>query len=220
MLPERLNAPQVMAPPAGACSSEQHVRLVPPAGRVDFISDVFAVMGVAHQHVFQVTYQASLGRAARLVGNVTASREADSASGRRTVWMGPPYIESQKYAPRLSVLRRVPATVRFVSAEPLGWRVYSKTSRRGWSDGTLHWVILAGGRELAPAKRPPAFGPGVGRATFRDQSEQRQSSWHFFVLKQLGGKRGKRSGSDVRGTGWRDMGRNAEAQRTQVTNAS
>ena len=41
-----------------------------------------------------------------------------TASGRQNVWVGTS-VESQKYAPRITVLARLPAPVKFVSAEPL-----------------------------------------------------------------------------------------------------
>lgn len=64
------------------------------------------------------------------------------------VWLGVS-VESQKYAPRLDVLKRIPAPVRFVSAEPL----LSGLDLREWlRDGTLQWVICGGesGSEYRP----------------------------------------------------------------------
>ena len=50
-------------------------------------------------------------------------------------------VESQKYAPRLTVLGRIPAPVRFVSAEPL----LDRLDLSEWLDaGVLHWVIVGG----------------------------------------------------------------------------
>ena len=66
------------------------------------------------------------------------------------VWIGTS-VESQKYAPRLTVLERLPASVRFVSAEPLLERI----DLRPWLErGVLNWVI-AGGES----------GPGPGQWT-------------------------------------------------------
>ena len=117
-------------------------------------------------------------------------------------------VESQKYAPRLSVLRRVPATVRFVSAEPLLERI---DLTRWLEDGTLHWVIAGG--ESGPRARPMAVD---WARDLRDQSVKANVA---FFFKQLGGTRGKRSGPDavLDGATWVEM---PKAQRTQVTNAS
>ena len=76
------------------------------------------------------------------------------------VWAGTS-VERQKYAPRLDVLARVPAKVRFVSAEPL----LSSLDLRKWLNWTgdagmheppdpvcLNWVIVGG--ESGPNARP------------------------------------------------------------------
>ena len=71
-------------------------------------------------------------------------------------------MENQKYAPRLTVLERLPASVRFVSAEPLLERI----DLRPWLDrGVLHWVIAGG--ESGPRARP--MDPDWAR-DLRDQS--------------------------------------------------
>ena len=117
-------------------------------------------------------------------------------------------MESQKYTPRLSVLRRLPAAVRFLSAEPL----LEKIDITPWlEDGTLHWVIAGG--ESGPRARPMAL--DWARA-LRDQSTRANVA---FFLKQLGGKRGKRSGPDaiLDEVTWLQM---PEYNRQTVTNAS
>ena len=56
------------------------------------------------------------------------------------IWLGTS-VENQKYAPRLTVLARVPAPVRFVSVEPL----LGPVDLTAWlSDGSLSWVIVGG----------------------------------------------------------------------------
>ena len=63
------------------------------------------------------------------------------------VWIGTS-VESQKYAPRLTVPERLPAAVRFVSAEPLLERI----DLRPWLErGALNWVIAGG--ESGPGAR-------------------------------------------------------------------
>ena len=56
------------------------------------------------------------------------------------IWLGTS-IENQKYAPRLTVLARVPAPVRFASLEPL----LGPVDLRSWLlEGALSWVIVGG----------------------------------------------------------------------------
>ena len=56
------------------------------------------------------------------------------------VWLGTS-VENQKYAPRLTVLARVPAPVRFASVEPL----LGPVDLTAWlSAGALSWVIVGG----------------------------------------------------------------------------
>ena len=56
------------------------------------------------------------------------------------IWLGTS-VENQKYAPRLTVLARVPAPVRFASVEPL----LGSVDLTAWlSAGALSWVIVSG----------------------------------------------------------------------------
>ena len=98
------------------------------------------------------------------------------------VWIGTS-VENQKYAPRITVLARLPAPVRFVSAEPL----LEALDLRRWLDaGDVQWVIVGG--ESGPAARPMDM---EWVRILRDQS--RETGVAFF-LKQLGGIRSKRGG--------------------------
>ncbi len=74
----------------------------------DFIAEVFQVMVETPRH----TYQVLTKRAQRL------SKIAPRLPWPDNVWMGVS-VESDRYAFRADHLRRVPATVRFISAEPL-----------------------------------------------------------------------------------------------------
>ena len=87
-------------------------------------------------------------------------------------------MESQKYAPRLTVLERLPASVRFVSAEPLLERI----DLRPWLDrGVLNWVIVGG--ESGPRARP------MDPDWARDLRDQSGDAGVAFFLKQFGGVR-------------------------------
>ena len=80
-------------------------------------------------------------------GNSAASTEF--GEWPKNVWIGTS-VENQKYAPRLTVLGRIPAEVRFVSAEPL----LELTRPHGVAMRTTHsqWVIVGG--ESGPRARP------------------------------------------------------------------
>ena len=94
------------------------------------------------------------------------------------------------------MLGRIPAPTRFVSAEPL----LGALDLTEWlNDGTLHWVIAGG--ESGVRARPMKL--DWARA-LRDQS---LDAGVAFFLKQLGGRRGKRSGPDavVDGQTWGEM---------------
>jgi len=93
-------------------------------------------------------------------------------------------VESQKYAPRIEVLSRAPASVRFVSAEPL---LEAVDLIRYLQRGDVQWVICGGesGRKARPMELDWA----------RDLRDQCRESGVAFFLKQLGGVRDKRGGA-------------------------
>ena len=98
------------------------------------------------------------------------------------VWIGTS-VESQKYAPRLTVLSRLPAPIRFVSAEPL----LEQVDLRPWLDsGALQWVIVGG--ESGHHARP------MNMDWVRSLRDQSTRAGVAFFLKQLGGVRNKRGG--------------------------
>ena len=202
ILPERLKAPLSWRRPRRVFVNSMSDLFHPHIG-YDFISDVFAVMSEAPQHVFQVLTK----RPGRAAGWWELHGQDRFGEWPENVWMGTS-VESQKYAPRLSVLRRIPAAVRFVSAEPLLERI----DLTPWlEDGTLQWVIAGG--ESGPRARPMALDWA------RDLRNQSTKADVAFFLKQLGGKRGKRSGSDaiLDEVTWTDM---PECNGQTVNNAS
>ena len=190
MLPERLEAPLSWRRPRRVFVNSMS-DMFHPHVEYDFIADVFDVMREADQHVFQVLTKRP-GRAAGWWKQHGWSRFDEWPSN---VWMGTS-VESQKYAPRLSVLRRIPAEIRFVSAEPLLERV----DLTQWlEDGTLQWVIAGG--ESGPRAR------SMDVDWVRDLRDQSMEAGVAFFLKQLGGRRGKRSGDEavLDGATWVEM---------------
>ncbi len=111
------------------------------------------------------------------------------------IWAGVS-VEQQKYAPRLTVLARLPAPVKFVSAEPL----LGPVGLEQWLEaGQLQWIIAGG--ESGPGARP--MDPDWA-GSLRDQA--REAGVPFF-LKQLGGAGNKRGGREaiLDGRRWQEM---------------
>ncbi|MBI3976991.1 MAG: phage Gp37/Gp68 family protein [Chloroflexi bacterium] len=148
---------------------------------ISFIQAVFSTMQLAHWHTFQILTK----RAERL------AELAPDLLWPTNVWMGVS-IERQDYAWRADCLRRVPASVRFLSCEPLLGPLHLDLTG-------IHWVIVGG--ESGPDARP--MGLDWARS-IRDQCETLGVS---FFLKQLGGvldKRGK-DRAVLDGQLWRQM---------------
>ena len=182
-LPDRLGAPLRWPKPrrvfVNSMSDVFH-----PHVPYEFVTQMFDVMREASEHrghVFQVLTK----RPGRAVGWWEKNQERYGGEWPAGVWIGTS-VESQKYAPRISVLARLPAPVRFVSAEPLLGPV---DLRRWLHAGDLKWVIAGGesGRSARPMELEWA-------RSLRDQCHEADVA---FFLKQLGGRRGKRSGEDA-----------------------
>jgi len=137
-----------------------------------FITQVFEVMAACPQHTFQVLTK----RAERL------ARMAPRLPWPSNIWMGVS-IESEPFRWRADYLRRVPAAVRFISAEPL------LGSLAALNLNGIHWLI-AGGESQAGA-RPAQL------QWFRELRDACQMSGTQFFLKQLGGHPSKRGGEQA-----------------------
>lgn len=193
LLPERLHAPFKWKKPrrvfVNSMSDVFH-----PSVPYEFAFEMFKVMEQASEqsgHVFQVLTK----RPGRAVGWWNQFADRFDGNWPKNVWIGTS-VESQKYAPRITVLARIPAAVRFVSAEPL----LEEVDLSEWlSRDALNWLIVGG--ESGRNARPMDLN-WVRR--LRDQSV---SSNVAFFLKQLGGSRGKRGGNEaeVDGRTWHQM---------------
>ena len=190
LLPERLHAPLSWKKPrrvfVNSMSDVFH-----PKVPFDFVVEMFLVMQEASRrgHIFQILTKRP-GRAVAWWGQHEEHFPGGWPAG---IWMGTS-VESQKFAPRLTVLARLPAPVRFVSAEPL----LDRLDLTEWLEqGVLQWVIV-GGESGAGAR---AMDPDWARA-LRDQTV---SAGVAFFLKQLGGVRDKRGGkgATIDGKHWR-----------------
>ena len=147
-----------------------------------YIVEVFDVMVRSPQHTFQVLTK----RAERL------ARLAPRLPWPSNVWMGVS-VESPAYQWRIGYLRKTPAAVRFISAEPLLAPLPDLNL-----DG-MHWLIAGG--ESQPGARPADL------AWFEDLRDQCLLRGVSFFLKQLGGHPSKRGGDDavLNGRRWIEM---------------
>lgn len=147
---------------------------------VAFVRDVFDVMVDTPQHTYQVLTKRPL----------RASRIADQLPWPPNVWLGTS-IESLDFAHRVDHLRRVRATVRFLSCEPL----------LGPLDGLdltgIDWVIAGG--ESGAGYRPMdvRWARGIRDACLRAEVP--------FFFKQWGGRTPKSLGRDLDGRVWDQM---------------
>ena len=184
LLPDRLDRPLALVAPRRIfvnSMSDLFHHHVP----FEFINRIFDVMRESAEqrgHVFQVLTK----RPGQAVEWWKENQARYGGAWPPGVWIGTS-VESQKYAPRITVLARLPAAVRFVSAEPLLERV----DLSQWLDtGALQWVIAGG--ESGPSARPMDADWASG---LRDQCIRAGVP---FFLKQLGGRRGKRAGDAPR----------------------
>jgi protein gp37 len=153
-----------------------------------YIDKVFEVIAQADQHTFQILTK----RGARMAEYFQGKTAPPNA------WLGVS-VEDQKYGvPRIDHLRKVNASIRFLSVEPLLEDV-------GTLDLTdIHWVIVGG--ESGPKARPmkPEWVD-----TIREQCE---TAGVAFFFKQWGGwgadgkKRAKKhNGRELNGRTWDGM---------------
>lgn len=143
------------------------------------VEQVWSVMERASWHTFQVlTKRPDLMAATFAAGNLPMLPN---------VWLGTS-VETEEYLPRLDALRSIPASVRFVSFEPL----LGPIERPNLSG--IHWAIVGG--ESGPKARP--MEPGW----VEDIHEACREYHTAFFFKQWGGKRKKRSGRLLDGQTW------------------
>jgi len=145
-----------------------------------FIREVFEVMTRASRHTFQVLTK----RSRRL------RRLSQRLPWPRNVWMGVS-VESDAELARVADLRDVPASVRFLSLEPLLGPLASLDLRG------MDWVIVGG--ESGPRARPmePSW-----VVSLRDRALAAQVP---FFFKQWGGVQKARTGRLLEGRTWDEM---------------
>lgn len=177
--PERLDQPRRWRRPRTVfvnSMSDLFHELVP----LEFIVDVFAVMTDTDHHVFQILTK----RHQRL------AEIADELPWPKNVWMGVS-IENNRWVERAECLRKVPAAVRFISAEPL----LGPLDDLDLDD--VDWLIAGG--ESGHRHRP------VRPEWIRDLRDRCQAEGVAFFLKQWGGRTPKAGGRLLDGVEWSEM---------------
>ncbi len=147
---------------------------------LDFIQQVFDVMGRADWHLFQILTK----RSARL------AEFARQLHWPENVWMGVT-VENDDYLGRIDNLRPVPAAVRFLSLEPL------LGPMPGLDLTGIDWVIVGG--ESGPGARP------LAEAWALNLRHQCRSAGVPFFFKQWGGVQKKKAGRLLDGRTWDEM---------------
>ena len=140
---------------------------------LEFLQQVFAVMGDTPQH----TYQILTKRGLRL------QEFAPLLTWHPNIWMGVS-VESQAYAHRVDALRTVPAQVRFLSCEPLLGPLQLDLTG-------IHWVIVGG--ESGAGFRP------IQPEWVRSLQRQTHDAGAAFFFKQWGGLTSKKKGNALDG---------------------
>ncbi len=129
------------------------------------IDQVFAVMGKASWHTFQVLTK----RAARLRAYMSQRRPLPN------VWLGVSVEDQAAAEERVPALLAAPAALRFLSCEPL---LGPLSLQKYLGEGGIDWVISGG--ESGPRARPPE------PCWFRSLRDQCRAAGVPFFFKQWG----------------------------------
>lgn len=146
----------------------------------EYVQQIFDVMRRADRHIFQVLTK----RSKRLV------RYAPKLDWPENLWMGVT-VENAVYQFRIDDLRKVPATVRFLSLEPLLGPLADLDLR------DIHWAIVGG--ESGPGARP------MKREWAEEIRRQCKQQDVRFFFKQWGGTNKKEAGRLLNGRTYDDM---------------
>jgi protein gp37 len=143
----------------------------------EFVRQVFTVMNAAEWHTFQI-----LTKRSQYLSTI-----AHKVKWSKNIWIGVS-VESEQYLHRIQDLISVPATVRFLSLEPL-------LGPLGHLQLTgIHWVITGG--ESGPRAR------AVKAEWLRKIRDECTSQNVPFFFKQWGGVRKSKTGRVLDGVLW------------------
>ncbi len=149
-----------------------------------FVDQVFDTMEAADWHTFQV-----LTKRSSLMRDYLKSRY-EGRFAPEHIWLGTS-VEDGKAKSRIQHIRQAPASVRFLSIEPL----IAPVGRLDLSG--IHWVIVGG--ESGPGARP------MDPEWVRDIQQQCEVQDVAFFFKQWGGIRPKTGGRELDGREWNEM---------------
>jgi protein gp37 len=147
----------------------------------EYVARVWDVMARASWHEYQILTK----RPDRMLSLTTSG----ALSNLPNVWLGTS-VESAKYTDRITLLRKVPAAVRFISFEPLIGAVGQVDL-----DG-IDWAIVGG--ESGPGSRP------MDVRWIDDIKSSCDSHGTAFFFKQWGGTNKKATGREYQGRTWDD----------------
>lgn len=158
-----------------------------PKVPVGFIAKAFDTMADARQHTFQILTKRP-GRMASVLRRIQPEPLPN-------VWLGTS-IENQRWADtRIPRLAETPASIRFLSCEPLlGPIDLAQWLRHG---RVLGWVIAGG--ESGPCARP------MEPSWVRHLRDQCLAAGVAFFFKQWGGRTPKAGGRELEGRVWNEM---------------
>jgi protein gp37 len=146
----------------------------------EYIRHALEVMAEAHWHQFQILTK----RAERL------EALSPKLPWPKNVWQGVS-VESADYTWRIRHLKKVPASIRFLSVEPL----LGPIKRLPLSG--ISWVIVGG--ESGPGHRP------MSPSWVKDIRDQCQNAGVPFFFKQWGGRFPKANGRKLDGRYWNEF---------------
>src|SRR5438445_1528946 len=145
----------------------------------DYIIAIARVMHTANWHTYQV-----LTKRSERMQNLLCTKIRFAAECAH-IWWGVSVEDREDGVPRIDHLRRTPATVRFLSVEPLLENL-PKMNLNG-----IHWVIVGG--ESGPGARV------LRQEWVESILEQCRSFGVPFFFKQWGGVQKKRNGRELKG---------------------
>ncbi len=145
----------------------------------EFVEAIWKTMLKADQHVYQIL--------TKRPDNMRHVVETLGLGAAPHIWLGTS-VENEKYIERVAILRSTPATIRFVSFEPLLGPV-GKVDLSG-----IHWAIVGG--ESGPGSRP------IKKKWVTDIKAQCRKHDTAFFFKQWGGPNKKASGRTYYGKTW------------------
>jgi protein gp37 len=153
-----------------------------PKVPIEFIAEVFAVMAETPRHTYQV-----LTKRPKRARSVLRDLNRPPLLN---VWVGVS-VEDEERTDRVAVLREVPATVRFLSCEPLLGPLPSLDLTG------VGWVIVGG--ESGPEARP------MREAWVTEIRDNCLDAGIPFFFKQWGGRTPKAGGRRLAGRTWDEM---------------